>query len=80
MNSNNDKQKDILKENNEKGDGKMLEQVDKAIESNLVRDSKTKKTNLLSLATEEKLKHVNELSKNQSGISSLTYKRLYGEE
>ena len=44
------------------------------------RDSKTKKTNLLSLATEEKLKHVNELSKNQSGISSLTYKRLYGEE
>lgn len=58
----------------------MLPQVDKPPMNSVSGKSKNKRTNLLSSATEETLKTVNEMTKKQRGLSNLTYKQLYREE
>jgi hypothetical protein len=62
-----------------KGDEDMLARVHEASASAL-RKPRRKRTSLLSSATDETFKEMNELTKRNRGLSNLTYKDLDREE
>lgn len=51
----------------------------KPVEKTSFKKPKYKKTNLLSAATAEDIKIINQLTKNDRGLSSLTYQEIYSE-
>lgn len=58
----------------------MLAQIENVDVKNTLRKPKRKRTNLLSSATDDTFKIMNEISKKNRGISNLTHKNVYGGE
>lgn len=58
----------------------MLAHVDERPMNNVLRRPKNKRTNLLSSATDETFKTLNEITKKQRGLSNLTLKKMRREE
>ena len=76
---NNGKRNDLNYKNNGGNDDMFARANEKSLPKKLSKQ-KTKRTQLLSVAMDQTFKTMNDISKNQRGLSNLTYQDLYEKE